>query len=59
MTKYEGAKYLVQLKARIIHTCDKCGKEIKVREFYYKEKVDMRPPPSLILRDFCKKCIEQ
>ena len=60
MTKYENAKYLTKLKARIQHECHQCGKYIKVGEFYYKESVDMRPPPSLILRGFCERCgIEQ
>lgn len=56
MTKYEKAKYLTKLKAKIQHKCHQCGKFIEVGEFYYKERVDMRPPPSLVLRDFCKKC---
>ena len=56
MTKYEEAKYLTKLKARIQHVCHQCGKCIEVGEFYYKERVDMRPPPSLILREFCETC---
>lgn len=56
MTKYEEAKYLIEQKARIQHKCGQCGKCIEVGEFYYREKVDMRPPPSLILRKFCERC---
>ena len=56
MTKYEEAKYLIKLKARIQHACHQCGKCIEVGEFYYKERVDMRPPPALILREFCERC---
>ncbi len=56
MTKYENAKYLVELRARIQHICCKCGKCIEGGEIYYKERVDMRPPPSLILREFCDRC---
>lgn len=60
MTKYENAKYLIKLKAKIQHECHKCGKCIEVGEFYYKERTDMRPPPSLTLREFCARCgIEQ
>jgi len=60
MSKYESAKYLSKIKARIQHECCPCGRCIEVGEFYYKERVDMRPPPSLILREFCERCgIEQ
>lgn len=56
MSKYENARYLIQLQARIRHECYQCGKIIEVGNYYYKEKVDMRPPSSLILREFCEKC---
>ncbi len=60
MTKYENAKYLTKLKAKIRHECHQCCKYIEVGEFYYKERIDMRPPLSLILREFCERCgIEQ
>jgi len=54
--KYERAKYLVWIKARIPHQCDKCGKQIEAGEFYYKEKIDMRPPPGLVFKEFCDRC---
>ena len=54
--KYELAKYLVQIKSRIAHQCDKCGAHIEPGDIYFKEKIDMRPPPSLVLREFCIKC---
>lgn len=56
MTKYEYAKYIVRIKAKIQHECCKCGIKIEAGEFYYKEKIDMRPPQSLILREFCERC---
>ena len=56
MTKYESAKYLKMMKARIPHECNHCGNSIATGELYYKEKIDMRPPPSLILKEFCEKC---
>ncbi len=56
MSKYESAKYLIKIKARIQHECYQCEKCIGIGEFYYKERVDMRPPPSLVLREFCKGC---
>ena len=56
MTKYEKAKYLAEVKAKIQHQCHECGTRIEVGEFYYKERIDMRPPPNLILREFCEKC---
>jgi hypothetical protein len=59
MTKYESVKYLVKQKARIQHECHRCGKLIKSGDFYFKEKIDMSKPPSLILYDFCIECIER
>lgn len=56
MTKYESAKYLVRKKARIQHECHGCGKLIKVGELYFKETVDMWPPRTLVLFEFCEKC---
>jgi hypothetical protein len=56
MTKYEQAKYLVKTKARIGHNCYLCGRKIKNGDCYYKEKLDMQKPPSLILKEFCEKC---
>ncbi|MFC2005996.1 hypothetical protein ACFLVG_03450 [Chloroflexota bacterium] len=56
MTKYEEAKYLIKQKTRIRHKCHQCGKCIEVGEFYYKERINMRPPPSLILKEYCESC---
>ena len=56
MTKYDKAKYLVKQKARIRHTCYKCNACIEVGDIYYKEKIDVRPPPNLILWEYCIKC---
>jgi hypothetical protein len=56
MTKYDNAKYLTKVKAKTMHECHQCGGCIEAGEFYYKERVDMRPPPSLILRTFCERC---
>ena len=54
--KYEDAKYLKKLKARMEHICYSCGKQINAGDFYYKESMDVMKPPSLILRDFCEMC---
>ncbi|HEY40676.1 MAG TPA: hypothetical protein G4O18_02325 [Dehalococcoidia bacterium] len=60
MTKYEQAKYRVRTKARIEHTCFVCGQMIVAGDYYYRERLDMQKPPSLILKEFCEKCgIEQ
>jgi hypothetical protein len=56
MMKYEQAKYLVKTKARIGHNCCLCGRIIKIGDCYYKEKLDMQKPPSLVLKEFCEKC---
>ncbi len=56
MSKYDREKYLVKLKARVQHSCNECGKSINIGETYYKEKVDMRPPPGLVLKKYCSKC---
>ena len=56
MRKYEKAKYIVNLKARIRHSCCKCGGTIEAGEFYYKEKLDMRPPRYIVLNEYCEKC---
>jgi len=56
MRKFEKAKYIVYLKARIKHNCFKCGRTIEAGEFYCKEKLDMRPPTYIVLNEYCEKC---
>ena len=59
MSKYEAAKYIVKLKARIAHECCVCGNIISPNEYYYKEKLDIQKPPNLILKEFCIQCGEK
>jgi hypothetical protein len=56
MTKYDDLKYIIKMKAKIQHSCHQCGKYIEVGELYYKEKIDVKPSPNFILREFYEKC---
>jgi hypothetical protein len=56
MTKHEQAKYLVKTKSRSNHYCSLCGRNIVAGDYYYKEQLDMRKPPSIVLKAFCEQC---
>jgi len=56
MSKYDGLKFLKDTKARIVHTCDNCGKEIKKGEIYYPERIEMVNATCIKLKKYCFKC---
>ena len=56
MSKYNSLKFLKETKARISHTCDKCGYEIKKGEIYYPESIGRVNAPGIKLRKFCTNC---
>jgi len=56
MSKYNGLKFLKETKARISHTCDNCGEEVKKGEIYYPESIGKVNAPGIKLKKFCSKC---
>jgi len=56
MSKYDSLKFLKETKARIVHVCEKCGKEIKKGEVYYSESIGRVNAPGIKLKKFCYKC---
>lgn len=59
MSKYNHLKFLKKTKARISHSCDNCGGEIKNGEIYYPESIGRVNAPGIRLRKFCKKCYQE
>ena len=58
MSKYDSLKFLKKTKARYFYICEneKCRKEIKAGEFYYKESIGMVNAPRIKLKKFCYEC---
>lgn len=59
MGKYNQLKFLKETKARVNHTCSKCGKEIESGSFYYLETIKDKFLHSLHAKKFCKNCYEK
>jgi ribosomal protein L33 len=59
MSKYDGAKFLKETRARVVHICDKCGKQIKCGEIYYLESIGRINTPGIRLKKFCKDCFQK
>jgi hypothetical protein len=59
MNKYDNAKFLKGTKARIVHICDKCEKQIENGEIYYSESVGRINAPGIKLKKFCKDCFQK
>ena len=56
-SKYDKIKVLKEVKARITHECDNCGKIIQPTEKYRKEDLGrVHAPHSIKLRSFCTEC---
>jgi len=59
MSKYDALKYLKKTKARVSHTCSRCGKEIEPNSVYYIEAIQDRFLQRLHAKKFCANCYEQ
>lgn len=56
MTKYKTLKYLRPTKARVSHSCNKCGKEIKPGDTYYSESLKDKFLHIVNPKTFCLEC---
>ena len=59
MGKYDSLKFLKKTKARVEHQCRKCGKLIKIGEFYYVEELEDRFLHSINRKKFCSDCYQK
>ncbi len=59
MGKYDKLEYLKKTKARVNHTCSRCGKVIEPDSFYYIEALRDRFLQRLHAKKFCLDCYEQ
>jgi hypothetical protein len=59
MGKYDHLKYLKKTRARVNHTCSRCGKTINASSYYYAESTKDRFLQSLHFKKFCAKCFEE
>lgn len=59
MSKYDSLKFLKETRAKIPHTCDRCGKVIAAKEIYYPESIGRVNAPHIKLKKFCKKCFKK
>jgi len=56
MGKYNHLTFLKQVKARTLHICHDCGKEILPGETYYREDIKDRFLHSLHAKKYCSYC---
>jgi len=59
MSKYNSLKYLKKTKSRTFHKCFKCDKDIKPKEYYYKETIDNVFLHSLHAKKYCEDCYKK
>lgn len=59
MSKYNGLKFLKETKARIPHSCDKCGTGVEKGEIYYPESLGGVNAPGFRLKKYCKCCYQK
>jgi hypothetical protein len=57
MSKYEKAKFLVKRKARKVHFCNICGKNINPKDEYYSETLGLIDRgPHIQFYSYCLEC---
>ena len=59
MGKYKNLTILKRVKARTLHICYSCGKEILPGEVYYREHIEDRFLHSLHAKKYCISCYDQ
>jgi hypothetical protein len=59
MGKHDHMKILKKTKGRVQHFCQKCGIEIPIGEFYYREFINDKFLHQLQNRKFCSSCFEK
>jgi len=58
MGRYENAREWVLRKARVLHMCDSCRRDVAPGEQYFAEQLMFRlnKPPGLQLGKLCRDC---